>query len=331
MDARVDDFHLLLLAVASEKEIAVPDLAFDLRHLKYAMLAAEHGSFRRAADILNISQSTVSRRIQLLERRVGTALFERTRSGVRPTVAGERFMREAAVGAGQLREAVNSISMAQRGHFGELRIGLMASLASGFLGDLLTAFHRQFPSIEIRLEEGTSQANAAAVLSGRLDAAFIPGDPRLPGCRAELLWNEKIYVALPDCHRAATTSSVEWEKIRGETFLVTADAAGPEIEDYLVRRLSGPGFRPRIAVHHVGRENLLNMVARGFGITLTTNSTLGAVYPGVCFQPIGGSEDTVCSSVVWSDSNQNPALKLLREMSIDRSRRSGWIAATTEP
>jgi DNA-binding transcriptional LysR family regulator len=109
-------------------EIAVPDLALDLRHLKYALLAAEHGSFRRVAEALNLSRSTISRRIQLLEHRIGISLFERTNSGVRPTAAGER-MREAAVGAGHLREAVNSISMAQRGHTGELRIGLMASLA----------------------------------------------------------------------------------------------------------------------------------------------------------------------------------------------------------
>lgn len=300
----------------------MPDLAFDLRYLKYAMLAAEHGSFRRAAEILNLSQSTVSRRISLLERRIGIPLFERTRSGARATAAGERFMREAAVGAGQLRQAVNSITMVQRGYVGELRIGLMASLASGFLADLLDAFHRRFPAIDIKLDETTSQSNAAAVLNGRLDVAFIPGDPRLPGCRVEMLWDERIYVAMPDSHSAAVEPSVAWNDVRHETFLVTDDAAGPEIEDYLVRQLSGPGFRPRISVQNVGRENLLNMVARGFGLTLTTNSTLGATYPGVRFLPIGSSEDTVSSSVVWSDSNQNPALKFLLEMSLERARRS---------
>jgi DNA-binding transcriptional LysR family regulator len=108
----------------------------------------------------------------------------------------------------------------------------------------------------------------------------------------------------PGVHDAANGRSVSWDDVREETFLVTADAAGPEIEDYLVRQLSGPGFRPRISVQHVGRENLLNMVARGFGLTLTTNSTLGAVYPGVRFHPIGDAEDTVSSSVVWSESVQ---------------------------
>ncbi|WP_354202019.1 LysR family transcriptional regulator [Bradyrhizobium sp. JR4.1] len=154
----------------------MPDLSLDLRYLRYAILVAEHGSVRRTADILNIRQSTVSRRIQLLERRIGVQLFERSRSGARTTLAGERFLREAAVGAEHLREAVNGLTLARRGHFGGLRIGLMASLASGFLADLHGAYHSRFPGIEIKLDEATSQVNASAVLNGRLDAAFIPGE-----------------------------------------------------------------------------------------------------------------------------------------------------------
>jgi DNA-binding transcriptional LysR family regulator len=84
----------------------MPDLALDLRQLKYAMLVAEHGSFRRAADAVNLSQSTITRRIQLLERRLGVPLFERSRSGTRLTYAGERFMFDAAVGARHLYDAV---------------------------------------------------------------------------------------------------------------------------------------------------------------------------------------------------------------------------------
>ncbi|QJX04985.1 LysR family transcriptional regulator [Rhizobium brockwellii] len=300
----------------------MPDLSLDLRYLRYAILVAEHGSFRRTADILNIPQSTVSRRIQLLERRIGVQLFERSRSGARTTLAGERFLREAAVGADHLREAVNGLALARRGHLGELRIGLMASLASGFLADLLGAYHRRFPGIEIKLDEATSQVNASAVLNGRLDAAFIPGDPKLPGCRTERLWDEKICVAVPEAHAMAALAAVTWDDVRHETFLVTADAAGPEIEDHLVRQLSGPGFHPRISVQRVGRENLINMVAQGFGITLTTRSTFGIPYPGVRFLSIASGEDTVSSSVVWSASNQNPALKLLIELSLDHARQT---------
>ncbi|WP_235894939.1 LysR family transcriptional regulator [Brucella pecoris] len=303
------------------KAIKMPDLTLDLRYLKYAILAAEQGSFRRTAEMLNVPQSTVSRRIQLLEHRIGISLFDRNRSGARVTPAGERFLMDAAVGAEHLCQAVNGLALVKRGHSGKVCIGFMASLANGFLAELLSAFHSRFPAVDIKLEEATSQANASAVLNGRLDAAFMPGAPRLPGCRAEKLWNEKIFVAVPDVHRVVALSAVTWDNIRHETFLVTADAAGPEIEDYLVRQLSRTAFHPKISVQRVGRENLLNMVGRGFGITLTTDSTLGIAYPKLRFLPIISSEDTVSSSVVWSTSNQNPALKNLVEMSLSQARR----------
>jgi DNA-binding transcriptional LysR family regulator len=54
----------------------------DLRHLREALVAAEHRSFRRAASILGVSQFTLSRRIRLLEQRLGFSLFERNFSGV---------------------------------------------------------------------------------------------------------------------------------------------------------------------------------------------------------------------------------------------------------
>lgn len=308
----------------------MPDLALDLRYLKYAIIVAEHGSFRRAADVLNLSQSTVSRRIQLLERRLGVPLFERNRTGTRPTLAGERFIREAAFGAEHLRQAVNEMALARRGDVGELRIGLMASLASGFLADLLDTYHRRFPNVDVKVEEATSQANAAGVLNGRLDAAFIPGTPRLPGCEAKLLWDEQIFVAVPDQHRLVARPGVDWEDLRDETFLVSADAAGPEVEGILVRQLSGLGFHPKISVQRVGRENLINMVGKGFGLTLAANSTVGVSYPGVTFLPVGCGSELVSSSVVWSTANMNAALKQLLELSVSlagqRQQPSGRLA-----
>jgi len=96
--------------------------------------------------------------------------------------------------------------------------------------------------------------------------------------RDEACFGRKDYVALSDRPPSVVAHEVVWDDIRNETFLVTGDAAGPEVEDYLIRHLSSPGFRPKISIQRVGRENHLNMVGRGFGITLTTDSTLGTVY-----------------------------------------------------
>jgi len=305
----------------------MPDLAFDLRHLQYALTVAEHGSFRRAADVLNLSQSTVSRRVQTLECRLGIPLFERTRSGTRPTPAGERFMRAAAVGAEQLRQAISEIAQVQRGNAGELKIGLMASLASGFLADLFETYHRQFPNVDVKVEEGTSQAIAAGVLNGRLDAAFVLGEPGLPGCETRALWDEPLFVALPRRHQLTEGSSVAWGQIRDETFLVAANAHGPEVERIIIRQLSSLGFRPRISIQGVGRENLMNMVAKGFGLTVVASSTLGTDYPGVSFLPLKPATEVVRSSIVWSVSNMNPALKRLLELSTMLANRKAVVRA----
>ena len=62
---------------------------FELRHLRYAVAAADQGSFRRAALAMNIQESAVSRRIRDLEDEIGAALFIRHTGGVTLTQAGE--------------------------------------------------------------------------------------------------------------------------------------------------------------------------------------------------------------------------------------------------
>lgn len=279
------------------------------------MLVAQHGSLRRAAESADVSQSTLSRRVQSLERRLGIELFERTKTGCQPTLAGEQFLRDAEFGAEHLRRVIGEIAFVRKGLVGELRIGVMASLAQGPLADLLSALRERFPKMEVRMSEGTSQAHAVAVLKGRLDVAFIVGEPRLPGCDARHLYDEALFAALPADHALALRSSLAWEDLRDETLLVMADGSGPEVEGIIVRHLSTLGFRPKIAVQHLGRDNLLNMVGKGYGLTLVANSILGAAYPRVRFVPIEPAE-IISWSAVWPRNNANPALKRLLELSV---------------
>ena len=292
----------------------MPDLTLDLRFLRYAILVAEHGSFRRAADTLSISQSTVSRRIRLLEHRLGISIFERSRSGARLTHAGERFIRDAAIGAGHLHRAVRDLHSAQRGYREELRIGLIASFAGGFLADLLCCFRSRYPNVDVKLEEATSQSNIDGILSGRLDAAFVLGTPQLSGSHARVLWDERIFLALPSAHGLATRKDITWEEVREETFLVSADGPGQEIEDQLGQMLCGLKFRPKMLVQKIGRENLLNMVAMGFGLTLATRSMMGASCVDLTFVPIGDHDYFVTTSVIWPSDSQNPVLNKLLEL-----------------
>ena len=63
----------------------------DLRQLRYAVLAAEYGSIRQAAEALLMKQSTISRSIRQLEDTLGVAVFARTSGGVQATDADGNF------------------------------------------------------------------------------------------------------------------------------------------------------------------------------------------------------------------------------------------------
>ncbi|KAA3513712.1 LysR family transcriptional regulator [Agrobacterium vitis] len=300
----------------------MPDLALDLRYLRYALLVAEHGSFRRAAEAIDMSQSTVSRRIQLLERRLGGPLFVRSLSGAKLTEAGARFLEEAALGASYIHEAVKDMKATHREGSGKIRIGLMTSLASGFLPNLVGEYHSRFRKVDVKIAEATFEEATAGVLSGRIDVAFLPGKPQLPRCQSVQLWNEQLFLALPRRHFLASADSVVWENVRNETFLIPAGIAGAELDHHLLRQLSDSNFQPRMSLQGVGRDNLLNMVGKGFGVSLALSSTSGSAHREVVFVPISDGPKIIYFSAVWSLRNQNPALKQFLELATEKSHRN---------
>lgn len=303
----------------SQKNLAfgMPDLTLDLRYLRYALVAAELGSFRRAGEALGVHQSTVCRRVRILEDRLGATLFVRTRSGVRLTASGERFLKEAAIAADQFGRAAEAISSPSRGSRGELRVGLFTSLAAGYLGHLLERFRVHHPDVEVELEEARPQAIIVGVVNGRLDVAFVAGEPAVAGCTTLRLWTERVYLALPHNHPLADSDAVRWHEVRRDRFIVSTMGPGPEIHEYLIKRLSADGFRPNIKSHRVARDNLISMVGKGFGVTVTTEATVGTRFPGVVLRPFHGESEIIPFSAVWNSRNSNVVLN--RFLSFARS------------
>jgi DNA-binding transcriptional LysR family regulator len=146
--------------------------------------------------------------------------------------------------------------------------------------------------------------------------AFLTGTAECPGCEDQHLWSERIYVALPTDHPRAGDVEVHFGDLTGESFIVSESAPGEEIHDYLVRRLADLGRHPDIHQQGIGRDNLMQLVALGRGLTITSEATTAAQFPGVVFRPIAG--EILPFRAVWSPSNDNPAfhrlLNLARSM-----------------
>lgn len=127
--------------------------AIELRHLRYFVAAAEHGSFRKASADTGIQHSAISRRIRDLEHRLGTPLFLRHSGGVCLTFAGQRFLRRARQILRNFGDGTEEIASIQRSDFGRVRIGIYSSIASGFLAELLGLYADRHPKVQIDLIE----------------------------------------------------------------------------------------------------------------------------------------------------------------------------------
>ena len=101
----------------------------DLVSVTQALLVAEHLSFSRAAQVLGVRQSAVSRRVRALEDKLGVSLFERDSTGVRLTEAGRRFLERTRPALSEIDHAMKAAASAGRGAEGVIRIGILASVS----------------------------------------------------------------------------------------------------------------------------------------------------------------------------------------------------------
>lgn len=289
----------------------------ELRHLRYFVAAAEHGSFRKAGTALERSPAAVSRCIADLEDGIGASLFHRKTSGVSLTYAGERFLRRARKAIRVISEGASDVCSVGRSEKGRVRIGIYSSIASGFLADLLRAYGGRHGRVRVELIDGNPDEHVAAIRQLSLDVAFIAGTRDRPNCERTPLWSERIFAVLPDKHRLAARSSLTWQDLTMEPFVVTEAAPGQEIHDHLVRELAELGLHPEIQVHAVSRDNLLSLVAIGQELTLVSEAMTVARFPGLTYRPILG--EVLCFSAVWSARNDNPAFRRLLSMAIAMS------------
>ena len=286
-------------------------VSIEIKHLRYAEAAERCGSFRKAADLLALKQSNLSRRIRHLEEQLGVALFERTNGGVRPTAAGRDFVNGVRRVLNDLQIVVDGAKAVGRGEAGYLTIGFYTSLSAGNLRASLVEYGRRFPQVEIKTIEGSRTRLFDGIQNSMIDIAIVTGEPASDCNRAMVLWSERIIVALPEDHPLAANEVIYWTDLKHERFLLSERDPGPEIQDILVAKLSSPGDLPDVVRHDVSPENIKSLVGANRGVSLMCEACMGASYTGVVYREArdGNGSTRIGYRAYWRDGNDNPALR----------------------
>ncbi len=285
-------------------------MPFNVRQLRYAIAAAAHGSFYRAARALDVEQSTLSRAIVKLERSIGMPIFERSRSGVTTTLAGSTFIRGAKPMVETADKLVAMMRAAGQGRAGGLMIGHNSSVSAGHLRATLMSWRDAHPDVDVECVEADRSLLLAGLDTGEIDIAILMGAAGQEGFRCEPVWSERMLVALPESHPLANHDVVHWTDLREERFLLPAADPGPAIRDMLLGRLAVSGSKPDIRVSRSSRETVLSVLGVSSGVSIVCEGSTGAHYPDVVYRPIHGEQGPALTgfSGCWREDNSNPAL-----------------------
>jgi LysR family tcuABC transcriptional regulator len=165
--------------------------AIPLRQIRAVIAVCEEGSFTRAAERENATQSGISQHVAAAEQALGVKLFERTPTGVTPTPAGLRYYKRCVEAVGALDQAADEARSLGRQVTGDLRIGLMPTFTRAVLAPVLDDFVPRCPEVRLHIVEGYSGLLTEMVLDDELDFAVVPAFEGMIGLKSRLLVRDR--------------------------------------------------------------------------------------------------------------------------------------------
>jgi DNA-binding transcriptional LysR family regulator len=186
---------------------------FDLNDLQAFRAVVELGSFRKAADAVNISQPALSRRIDKLEAALGVRLFERTTRSVTLTTVGRVFAPSAEQLLDDLDVALLGIRDVASSRLGHVTIACVPSVACYFLPGVIASFHASYPRIRVKLLDGSANEVLGAVISGEADFGVSFMGSQESEVEFKLLLQEKFVAACRRDHPLAKKKRVTWREM----------------------------------------------------------------------------------------------------------------------
>jgi len=167
------------------------------------------GSFLKAADRLNVTQTTVSARIRTLEEELGRQLFVRNRNGAHLTAAGREFER-FALSFVQVWERARHQLAIPAGQTSVIALGGELSLWNPLLLDWLIWMKKAKPEIALRANVGVPDQLLEQLRAGVLDIAVLYAPKLLPGFRIELIEEEQLVLVRSTAEKKETAEAREY-------------------------------------------------------------------------------------------------------------------------
>lgn len=236
-----------------------------LDQLRYALAVADLSSFRRAAEQLNISPSSLSEQVRNLEAELGVTLFYRNTRRVVVTPAGHELVEhglEVLAGMSRLRHAVDEHRLQQRGH---VRLGTTLQATASKLAKVLAKFNEQHRYVEVTLVEGSISQVTRMLVEHDLDLSLLTWPADRPPSDLDFVELERTEtgVVVSRASPFATRKSVDLRELANYPLITYSE--GFPARTIVFDACARAGFVPTIGLESSYTETICRMIAEGMG------------------------------------------------------------------
>lgn len=245
-------------------------MGIELVELETFIAVAQSGSFSVAAQLLHVTQPSVTGRVQRLETALGTKLLVRTTRKVETTPQGEQLLREATVAMKGLRNMVDGFR--QKARLARERVVIAATpmLSAMSLPPVIHAYSERFPDVQIELRDLQYPDALAALDAGTADMAVLALEAEDARFRFQSLWTDEMVLVVPVGHPLAGMGRVGMEQLAAHPLMVVG-----QYQPLLLRlademKRHGLVLPPSRSVANL--NTLLGLLEAGLGITLLPRS-----------------------------------------------------------
>lgn len=280
-----------------------------LRYLEIFKAIVEKGSYRKAAEHLDLRQPSLSTAIKNLEQELGLVLIDRSNRDVRLTLAGRELYGHLSPIFERLALAISSTKGVSLGRGGSISVGYIDFAMLGPLPQLLTKFRAVNPNIHVDINFISSRKQIEEIYKGTLDIGFImSNDNKLPtGISAKPISREGLVAVLPPNHAFSERSFISLNDLKKEDF-VMGDLTWSGFNNLIIRLCTTRGFQPHVRETALLREELLSLVMAGLGILIYPKCIKNTSRFGLKVVPIRDVSSIVTTSAVWLKKSQNSNL-----------------------
>ena len=253
----------------------------DFKELTYVIAIAKHQNITRAADSLYLTQPTLSKFLQNLERELGVKLFRKLGNRFVLTYAGERYVAKATEILNLKKELEHELGDIRKNNAGSLKIAFPTMRGSYMLPCTLPIFNSLYPQVNLSILEAHSSLLEGMLLNGEADLAFFNLPIKSPDVGYEIISHEEALLVLSADHPLASMAVpregckypwMDLKLLENEAFIL--QIPGQRTRQTVDLLLKNSGISPNIKLETSNIPASAELASKGYGCCFITETHL---------------------------------------------------------